>query len=118
MLYTYRVRVQIATKRMDPRTVFAMLKDRATSGYGGNAIGLYDCLSAVHKAVKYRLVDFYDFDCRKYYAFSDLTWIVPDKLIAFRGPVEGRLQHYIEYFRKNNVKTVIRLNRANYDASR
>jgi len=120
---------------MDPRTVFGILKDcnrHVDANYSifahgnNNTVDLYDYLSAVHKAVKYRLVDFNDFSCQKYYEYSDLTWIVPNKLIAFRGPVERRrfychsddLQRYVEYFRKNNVKTVIRLNCPEYDSSR
>lgn len=86
-------------------------------------IDLYDCLCVIYKAVKYKLVDFNDFSRRKYSMSRDYTWIVPNKFIAFRGPVEeypgqrNDLQYYVQYFQKNNVKTVIRLNCTNYNSS-
>ncbi len=59
---------------------------------------------------------------------GDLNWIVPNKFIAFCGPhsksiVEnGYALHspetYFPYFRKNNVTTIIRLNKKLYDANR
>lgn len=117
---------------MCPRTVHAKLKinkhridENSIFGFGNNYNdGLYDCLSIIYKAVKYKLVNFNDFSCKKYYGCRDLTWIVPDKFIAFRGPVEefhrrgqyDDLQYYVEYFQKNNVKTVIRLNCADYNS--
>lgn len=94
------------------------------SGYNANHIDLYGCLSAINKAVKYKLVDFNDFNCNSFYGSHGLTtWIVPDKLIAFRGPIDGNYdmfnkpQYYSRYFQNNNVKTIVRLNRVQYDKS-
>lgn len=59
---------------------------------------------------------------------ADLNWIVPEKFIAFCGPhpkskiLNGYPLHapeaYFNYFRENNVKTIVRLNRKMYDATR
>lgn len=76
---------------------------------------------------------------------GDITWIVPsknnykirlyrflciyvfiniflDKFIAFPGPTETSREQapelYITYFKKNNVRTVIRLNRPQYDSQK
>lgn len=60
--------------------------------------------------------------------YGDLNWILPDKFLAFSGPHEkskiknGYLYHapetYFNYFRQNNVTTIIRLNVKMYDATR
>ena len=60
--------------------------------------------------------------------YGDLNWIVPDKFLAFCGPHEkskiknGYLYHapetYFDYFRQNNVTTIIRLNVKMYDCNR
>lgn len=59
---------------------------------------------------------------------ADLNWLVPEKFIAFCGPhpktriLNGYPLHapesYFPYFRQNNVKAIIRLNRKLYDATR
>lgn len=50
---------------------------------------------------------------------GDMNWIIPNKLLAFPGPNAtksnyGLYSHipedYVEYFKRNNIKTVIRLN--------
>lgn len=121
---------QIAAKRMSPITVYGLLNRNGNENISvyeksrNTCVGLYDCLSVVHKAVKYKFVDFNAFDSKEYKWSRDITWIVPDKFIAFRGPVEerpGRHNHpryYVKYFRDNNVNTVIRLNSSkNYNRS-
>lgn len=51
----------------------------------------------------------------------DISWIVPDKFLAFSNvdPVMDlntkRFQRLVDYFKKNNVTTIIRLNEANYN---
>lgn len=112
---------------MDPRTIHSKLfnghhriKKESIDGYVMNTVDLYDCLSAIYKAVKYKLIDFYDFNRQEYGNTRKLfTWIVPNKFIAFRDPAgqQNDLQFYLDYFRKNNVKTVIRLNHINYDST-
>lgn len=55
--------------------------------------------------------------------YGDLNWLVPKKFIAFIGPNQKEILNlhkpnfYIKYFLKNDVKTVIRLNKKSYDAA-
>jgi len=123
---------------MDPLTIYSILtndnyyyiygKD-SIFDYGKNVgIDLYDCLNAVYKAIKYRIVNFNYFNCQEYEnQYRDMTWIVPDKLVAFRGPIECDnaaagpdrnvlLQNFVKYFKQNNVKSVIRLNDTEYNS--
>lgn len=90
---------------------------------------LIDCLNGLYRAVIFGFFNFDDFDLNEYdkyekLKFGDLNWIVPDKFIAFIGPSteSGRPYHqpetYIDYFLKNNVAAIVRLNRACYDAKR
>lgn len=55
---------------------------------------------------------------------GDLNWILPDKFMAFMGPIEKRdaqqryghhPNKYVEIFKKFGVKRVIRLNEQKYD---
>ena len=70
-------------------------------------------------------MNFCDFDIAEYTRFErlsqgDLNWIVPEKLLAFCGPSEhsGAIakppEHYLPFFKENCVKTIVRLNRAQY----
>lgn len=94
-------------------------------------ISLLDCLCALEKAIKYRFIDFADFNAMEYEFFErvengDLNWIMPRKFLAMCGPhrvagiVKGYPQHapesYFDYFRKHDVKHIIRLNCKSYDA--
>ncbi|XP_054281100.1 dual specificity protein phosphatase CDC14C-like isoform X2 [Macrosteles quadrilineatus] len=96
-------------------------------------INLKDCLQAIHKAHELNFFDFSDFDVEEYEHYEkvengDLNWIVPQKFIAFCGPHgKSRIENgyplhspesYFAYFRKNNVTTVVRLNKKIYEASR
>lgn len=88
---------------------------------------LLDCFNAVHKARGYNLFDFQDFDVNemvKYekIQYGDITWIVPNKLLAFSGPNTSEKntcyhppEFYLEYFRKCGVELVVRLNQRTYD---
>ncbi|KAG5681344.1 hypothetical protein PVAND_010788 [Polypedilum vanderplanki] len=94
---------------------------------------LLDCLRAIEKAYKFGFFNFDDFNYLEYEHYEivesgDLNWIVPNKFIAFCGPHllsgtdnKGYTHHapdkYFEYFHKNNVKTIIRLNYKFYEAS-
>lgn len=77
--------------------------------------------------------NFSDFDAEEYeyyerVEYGDLNWIVPNKFIAFCGPHNrskidnGYPCHapetYFNYYRQNNVSTIIRLNLKLYNASR
>lgn len=92
-----------------------------------------DCLQAVYKARNAGFFDFNDFDAVEYeyyerVEYGDLNWIVPNKFVAFCGPHNrskidnGYPCHapetYFNYFRQNNVSTIIRLNLKLYNASR
>ncbi|XP_055689918.1 dual specificity protein phosphatase CDC14C isoform X6 [Lutzomyia longipalpis] len=94
-------------------------------------ISLMDCLKAIEKAKKYNFVDFTDFNVMEYEYYErvengDLNWMLPGKFLALCGPhriagiVKGYPQHspesYFDYFRRNNVQNIIRLNCKSYDA--
>lgn len=66
-----------------------------------------------------KFVNFNNFNIKEFdYALHemDVSWILPEKLLAFSNldPVidvaTKRYQKIIEYFRKNNVTTIVRLN--------
>jgi cell division cycle 14 len=94
---------------------------------------LHDCLRAIEKAHKFGFFNFDDFNYLEYEHYEivesgDLNWIVPNKFIAFCGPHllsgtdnKGYTHHapdkYFEYFQKNNVTTIVRLNYKYYEAS-
>jgi cell division cycle 14 len=96
-------------------------------------LSLHDCLRAVEKAFKYGFFNFDDFNYLEYEHYEivesgDLNWILPNKFIAFCGPHllsgtdnKGYTHHspdkYFEYFQKNYVTTIIRLNYKFYEAS-
>ncbi|XP_033212933.1 dual specificity protein phosphatase CDC14A-like [Belonocnema kinseyi] len=92
-------------------------------------INLLDCLNGLYKAATYGFFNFGDFDLTEYEKYlhvknGDLNWLVPQKFLAFLGPSTelGSLYHpperYIDYFIKNDVVAVVRLNKKAYDASR
>ncbi|KAK2587175.1 hypothetical protein KPH14_002924 [Odynerus spinipes] len=95
-------------------------------------ISLNECLSAIEKCHRLGFFNFQDFRVKEYEHFErvengDLNWIVPGKFIAFCGPhAKSKIENgyplhapelYFNYFRRNNVSTVIRLNKKIYDAS-
>ena len=96
-------------------------------------ISLIDCINAVAKALKAGFFDFDDFDADEYEYYErvengDFNWIVPEKFLAFCGPHQkskvlgnGYPCHspetYFDYFKSNNVSTIIRLNAKVYNAS-
>uniref|UniRef100_T1KJ59 protein-tyrosine-phosphatase n=1 Tax=Tetranychus urticae TaxID=32264 RepID=T1KJ59_TETUR len=88
---------------------------------------IHDCLKAVQKAIKTKIFEYSKFDLAEYLFYEevrngDLNWIVPGKLIAFCGPTENASilhpnaysklppEYYFDYFNKNGVTTVVRLN--------
>lgn len=105
----------------------------ASFGASVYQLSLKDCLNAIYKTHSLGFFNFSDFDVEEYEHYErvengDLNWIIPQKFIAFCGPhsnsriVNGYPLHspesYFAYFRKNNVSTVIRLNKKIYDANR
>ncbi|XP_049880368.1 uncharacterized protein LOC126376860 [Pectinophora gossypiella] len=98
----------------------------ATQGDSCNTISLMDCLCALRKARELGFFSFQDFNYEEYERLDkiqggDLNWIVPGKFLAFIGPVDYSVslfhppEMYIDYFKDNNVKIVIRLNKRMYD---
>ncbi|XP_065333097.1 dual specificity protein phosphatase CDC14A-like [Cloeon dipterum] len=92
---------------------------------------LSDCIRAIEKAHKLGFFNFEDFNYAEYEHFEqvhngDLNLLVPDKFLAFRGPAEKTEirngypyfapDKYFEYFKSNNVSTIIRLNAKFYEA--
>lgn len=88
-----------------------------------------DCLNALKKAASFGFFNFDDFDVFEYEKYEDmrnggLNWMVPQKFLAFVGPsTEPDTPYhppecYIDYFLKNQVTAVVRLNKKVYDASR
>ncbi|KAL5280931.1 CDC14A family protein [Megaselia abdita] len=105
----------------------------ASYGPSTYKISLNDCLNAVFKGLKAGFFNFDDFDAEEYEHYEcvengDFNWIVPEKFIAFCGPHQKSktLQNgypchspetYFDYFRENNVTTIIRLNAKVYNAT-
>lgn len=96
-------------------------------------ISLSECLSAIDKCYHLGFFNFDDFNPKEYEHFErvqngDLNWIVPGKFIAFCGPhaklnnENGYPLHapesYFTYFKRNNVTTIVRLNKKIYEAMR
>ncbi|KAK5931379.1 hypothetical protein CgunFtcFv8_027531 [Champsocephalus gunnari] len=92
-----------------------------------------DCLQGIRKALQHGFFDFETFDVDEYEHYErvengDLNWIVPGKFLAFSGPhPKSKIENgyplhapeaYFPYFRKNNVSTVVRLNKKIYDSKR
>lgn len=88
---------------------------------------LLDCFNALHKAHQYNLFNFEDFDViemEKYekMQYGDISWIVPNRLLAFSGPNTSEPntcyhppEFYLEYFKRSGVELVVRLNQKTYD---
>nr|XP_031844579.1 dual specificity protein phosphatase CDC14A-like [Nomia melanderi] len=101
----------------------------ASMGTSIYKIHLLDCLNALQKAASFGFFNFDDFDLAEYQKYEDtrngnLNWMVPQKFLAFMGPSTepGTPYHppecYIDYFKRNGVTAVVRLNKKSYDASR
>jgi protein-tyrosine phosphatase len=96
-------------------------------------VTLYHCYSAIVKAIKCNFFVLDSFDIGEYEHYEkvengDLNWIIPGKILAFCGPhnkstVENGYplhspEAYFSYFRKNNVSTIVRLNKRMYESKR
>ncbi|XP_043281080.1 dual specificity protein phosphatase CDC14B-like isoform X2 [Venturia canescens] len=111
---------------------FVLFRD-ASMGVSSHHISLQDCLAAIEKCHRLGFFNFDDFNVKEYEHYEkvengDLNWIVPGKFLAFCGP-HAELKHengyplhapefYFTYFRRNNVFTIVRLNKQTYEASR
>uniref|UniRef100_A0A6P6XT81 protein-tyrosine-phosphatase n=1 Tax=Dermatophagoides pteronyssinus TaxID=6956 RepID=A0A6P6XT81_DERPT len=89
---------------------------------------LDDCFMAIYKASITEILNMDRFNLNEYLFYEkvengDLNWIVPGKFLAFCDPQtysDHTTNHYIKlylnYFRKNNIQTIIRLNKSHYDS--
>lgn len=127
----------LAYLNMSPREVYDQLSSMkcpylsfqdASPSEAVYTIRLIDCFNAFKKALFFGFVNLEDFDaeaCEKIEKMygGDMSWIVPQKILAFSSPLDNppdRTYHapkfYVDYFHKNNVKTVVRLNLKMYDS--
>ncbi|XP_072387292.1 dual specificity protein phosphatase CDC14C-like isoform X1 [Diabrotica undecimpunctata] len=92
----------------------------------GFHLRIIDCLYSLQRAITFNFVNFEDFDVSEYdlcdkLQYGHMNWLLPRKFLAFIGPADNRTAHsphfYIKYFLNNDVKTIIRLNVASYNAS-
>nr|CAD7602316.1 unnamed protein product [Timema genevievae] len=111
----------LLTERAQP---FRPFQD-ASLGHSMYTITLYQCIEGLFKALRYGFFDFNDFDLDDYerhekIQHGDMTWIVPEKLIAFSGPCSFYKppKYYVDYFLTNQVTAVVRLNKKCYEARR
>ncbi|CAM9464881.1 unnamed protein product, partial [Heterosigma akashiwo] len=97
-------------------------------------LSILDCLMGLSKARQLGFFDFRKFDPQEYEYYEevengDLNWLADGKFIAFAGPQEKKFgalpnyrltppEYYIPYFRKGNVKLVVRLNKKYYDENK
>jgi cell division cycle 14 len=100
------------------------------SGVRENSFGLIviDVLRGLELALHKRWYNWRHFDIEEYKYFSlleegDFNWVLPNKILAFSSPTtydtDGGLSpsHYLPYFKKNRVATVVRLNSKMYSHS-
>ncbi|XP_017782276.1 PREDICTED: dual specificity protein phosphatase CDC14A-like isoform X2 [Nicrophorus vespilloides] len=124
---------QNAYEVLNKKNVLEFIEFRDASVGEPYTISLKDCLYGFHRAKQYGFFHFSNFNQTMYEHYEyvengDLNWIVPDKFIGFCGPHnKSRIHHgyplhapnfYFNYFKTNNVKAIIRLNKKNYDAEK
>jgi len=104
----------------------------ATPGVCSFNLTILDTLRGLHKACESGFFDFAKFNIEEYEHYEqvengDLNWTLANKFIAFAGPHATRESHpggytslcpedYVSYFKRRNVKLVVRLNKKYYDA--
>lgn len=94
---------------------------------GVPGISLLDCLRGVYKAVTNKFFTYQSFDVKEYDFHQeinngDMNWIVPGKLMAFKGPrttpknqISFTPEFYLPLLQKMGVSAVVRLNKIHYD---
>jgi len=114
---------------------FARFRD-ASSGIPSYTLAVEDVLKGMYRAkvvgfINWHRGEIFDVDEYEYYEQvenGDLNWIVPGKFLAFAGP-SGQAKYfggwrtftpedYVDYFKQNNVTSVVRLNKKMYDGAR
>jgi len=92
-----------------------------------------DCLLGLQKSIDLRWFDWTQFDVESYDFFEkvdngDMSWIVPNKFLAFAGPCPTSTdadgfpaftpEDYVPIFRDAGISLVVRLNKKQYDRRR
>lgn len=114
---------------------FCSFRD-ASCGVPSYTLAVEDILKGMAKAKEVGFINWHKgevFDCEEYEFYEqvengDLNWIVPGKFLAFAGPY-GEPQYfggwrtftpedYVDYFKKSNITSVVRLNKKMYDGAR
>ena len=111
---------------------FLPFRDASLSGSTYN-LTLLDWFYGHYKALLNGFFNFESIDVDEYEHYEkvengDLNWVLPQKFLAFCGPhAKSKIENgyplhapeaYITYFRKHNVKCIVRLNKKIYDAKR
>jgi cell division cycle 14 len=90
---------------------------------------VYHCLKGLEMAIQHGWYNFREFDNKEYEYYEkiengDLNFIIPNKFVAFMGPVDGSQalkrganspEDYLQIFKHFNVTHVVRLNEPKYD---
>jgi cell division cycle 14 len=108
----------------------------ASCGVPSYTLGVAEILKGMAKAKKVGFINWhkgevFDYEEYEYYEQvenGDMNWIVPGKFLAFAGPYgESKNfggwrtftpEDYVGYFHRNNIQSVVRLNKKLYDGSR
>ena len=87
-------------------------------------ISIFDCIKALEIAKNKNWFDPFTFDWREYEKISkfidgDMNWIIPGKILAMSSPALSKLEGrppetYLDYFKNNKVKAIVRLNEKLY----
>ncbi|KAK2895766.1 cell division cycle 14Aa [Channa argus] len=113
-------------------TGYLAFRDAAVGECSFN-LTVLDCLRGLRKALQHGFLDFEDFDVEEYEYYEcvengDMNWIIPGKILAFSSPhPRSKIENgypfhapeaYFAYFRQNNIRAVVRLNRKLYEGRR
>lgn len=94
---------------------------------------ILDCLKGLEKSIELGWFNWQTFDCERYEFLEkvengDMTWIVPQKLLAFAGPSPTNVDEYgfpaltpedfVPIFKNEGICLVVRLNKKEYDPCR
>jgi len=90
-------------------------------------VSLLDCYRGLYRAIAHRFFEFaafnvQEYDLRQEVANGDMNWIIPGKLMAFKGPRTTPKNQpsyppsfYLSHLQSLGVKTIVRLNKNHYD---
>ncbi|CBZ55327.1 putative dual specificity protein phosphatase CDC14A [Neospora caninum Liverpool] len=103
----------------------------ATCGPCSFKLTILDCLKGLEFAMKLGWFDYKTFNVDEYDYYEklkngDMNWIIPNRILAFSCPSSATGNHdgyttctpedYVDIFNRMGIKTVIRLNKKQYDA--